>query len=68
MSIRKTYLPELKEIETFYERAGLEDFAKRYAKVEIFIGPSDSIDFINEKLEAYYSKDKKEMELVGRSV
>lgn len=78
MSIRKAFLPEINEIKKFYNDAGFDAFVKRYAKVEVFLGPSDSIDFINEKLEEYYSNDKKEIptnpeleklkELVGRSV
>lgn len=78
MSIRKAFLPEVNEIKKFYDDAGFDAFVKRYVKVEVFLGPSDSIDFINEKLEEYYAKDKKEMpikpeleklrDLVGRSV
>ncbi len=78
MSIRKAFLPELKEIKNFYDEAGFDMFVKRYIKVEVFIGPSDSIDFIHEKLEEHYANDKNKIpvnseleklkELVGRSV
>lgn len=67
MSIRKTYLPGLDKVKDFYNKVGVEAFVKRYEKVEVFIGPAESVDFINKIVDLYYLKDKKE-ELVKEAL
>tara|TARA_Y100000361_G_scaffold131864_1_gene128843 strand:- start:11 stop:196 length:186 start_codon:yes stop_codon:yes gene_type:complete len=54
MSIRRTYVGPLKDIKNYYEKAGKKEFIKRYEKVEVFIGPGESIDFINDILEEHF--------------
>jgi hypothetical protein len=52
MSINKVFLPELKELKEFLHLHGEERFYQRFIKNrEAFIGPSNSIKFIDEFIE-----------------
>lgn len=48
--IRKR-LPELEEIKQEYERDGHEKFYRIYSKYDTFMGPSESMDFLNSVFE-----------------
>ena len=51
MSIRKSHIPELDQVEKQYIMLGHNVFVKQYEKVEIFMGSIEGIDFIKSKLE-----------------
>lgn len=44
-------LPPLSEIKKEYEEKGHEEFVRIYIKYDTFIGPSESMDFLNEVFE-----------------
>lgn len=55
MSFNKKYLPELHVLEDAFKELGDDGFYIRYIKkCEAFIGPSESIDYINKFTEEYY--------------
>ena len=50
MSIRKSYVSDYEQVKNQYVLMGHNNFVKLYRKVEVFIGNTEAIDFINEKL------------------
>lgn len=48
--MNKCYIENLETLKKLYKEIGHEQFVNRYIKVDVFIGDSDSIDFVNEKL------------------
>lgn len=50
MSIRKSYVSDYEQVKNQYVLMGHNNFVKLYRKVEVFIGNTKAIDFINEKL------------------
>lgn len=46
MGLNKKYLPDLEKIKEEYEKSSPSDFIKKYSKYEVFIGPIESINFI----------------------
>ena len=50
MSIRKSYVSDYEQVKNQYVLMGHNNFVKLYKKVEVFIGNTKAIDFINEKL------------------
>ena len=61
MSINKRHVPSLKKVQEQYKEYGHKAFIKSWYKVEVFIGDSDGIQFIQDKLEGEFKKT------VGRS-
>jgi hypothetical protein len=54
MSINKIYLPELKVLEDTLSESGSQFFYFRYVRNrEVFIGSSESIEFINQFTKKY---------------
>ena len=51
----KRYVPELEVLESMTD----EEIWNRFKKVEIFIGSSDSIKYVNKVLNQYYEKNEK---------
>tara|TARA_B100000900_G_scaffold416279_1_gene451007 strand:+ start:17293 stop:17475 length:183 start_codon:yes stop_codon:yes gene_type:complete len=51
MSINKRHVPSLKMIKEQYNNIGHNSFIRYWAKVEVFIGSSEGIDFIYSKIE-----------------
>lgn len=61
MSINKIYLPELIDLKKYLKENGNTDFYNRYIrKREVFIGPVDSVDFIDEFCKNYIENVKVE--------
>lgn len=50
MSIRKSYVSDYEQVKNQYVLMGHNNFVKLYRKVEVFIGNTKAIDFINEKI------------------
>lgn len=51
MTYIKKRLPELEDIKQEYERDGHETFYRIYSKYDIFMGPSESMAFLNSVFE-----------------
>ena len=56
MSYVKVYLPELNELKERVE-SNYDKWIKFYAKHEGFVGSSESVDYLNKKLEEYYDNN-----------
>ena len=50
MGLNKRYLPELKELKEEYKTRGHEEFVRIHRKYEAFIGPIQSVNFVQKKL------------------
>lgn len=50
MSFNKKFLPELEEMKRLYESYGHERFIEIYSKADAFVGSTESIEFVKEKL------------------
>ena len=48
MSYVRKRLPELDELKKEYEDLGHEEFLRHYSKYDTFIGPSESMIFLNQ--------------------
>jgi len=46
----KCYINTLEEVTEEFNRKGLERFARKYKRYDVFIGDGDSIDFVEKKL------------------
>ena len=57
MSYVKVYLPELDELKERIN-SNNDKWIKFYAKHDTFIGSSESVDYLNKKLEEYYENKK----------
>ena len=57
MSYVKVYLPELDELKERIDSDN-DKWIKFYAKHDAFIGSSESVDYLNKKLEEYYESKK----------
>lgn len=53
MGFNKCYVQDLDKVKEQYEILGFEKFVKFYIKRDSFIGHSDSLDFIREKIKEY---------------
>ena len=53
MTFIKTYLPELKELK---ERLKSEKWINFYSKHDVYMGPVESVDYLNKFLSNYYKK------------
>ena len=54
MGFNKRYLPELDQLVDFLNTHGSYEFYNRFVKkTDAFIGPSDSVEFIDKFLESY---------------
>jgi len=51
MSINKRHVPSLEKVQEQYKEYGHKAFVKSWYKVEVFIGDSEGIEFINKKLD-----------------
>lgn len=56
MSFNKRFVRSLPEVKEEYFEQGHEEFVKIYKKADAFIGPSDSIDFIEARFKGPYKK------------
>lgn len=56
MSFNKKFIKPLPEVKDEYFRLGHEQFVNLYKKADAFIGPSDSIDFIQDRFKGPYTK------------
>ena len=56
MGFNKWYVPELKEVQQMYEEQGHTEFVKFLRRRDAFIGPPESIDFINQILKKEQEK------------
>ena len=50
MGFNIRYLPSLKELKKTYDRDGHEEFVRSYKRTEAFIGPSQSINFVQKMI------------------
>lgn len=50
MSYIKKYVDSLDKVKMEYERDGHDKFVRTYIKYDSYLGPSDAIDFIINKL------------------
>lgn len=57
MSYVKVYLPELDELVDRLD-SNKDKWIKFYAKHDTFIGSSESVDYLNKKIEEYYESKK----------
>lgn len=53
MGFNKCYVQDLDKVKEQYEVLGFEKFVKFYIKKDGFIGPSDSLNYVREKLKEY---------------
>lgn len=56
MGFNKWHVPELKEVQQMYEEQGHIEFVKFLRRRDAFIGPPESIDFINQILKKEQEK------------
>ena len=53
MSFNKKFIKPLKEVEAEFKEKGMDSFVQSYIKADAFIGPADSIRFIESKIEEH---------------
>ena len=53
MTMLYVYLPNVEQLKNELERVGLETFVKRYTSYESLSGSSESMRFVEEKVEEY---------------
>ena len=56
MGFNKWYVPDLPDLKEMYEDMGHSEFIKLAYRRDAFIGPTDSIDFINRLLKKEQEK------------
>lgn len=56
MGVNKKFLQELKKLKEEYSEKGRDEFIKKYQKADVFIGPSESINFLEKVLKSKKSK------------
>ena len=52
------HLPDIITLTNYFERVGVDTFAKKYAKYEAFIGDSEAIKFVEEKIKMWFELKK----------
>ena len=60
MGFNKKFVKPLLEVKEQLEKDGIDNFVRFYVKADVFIGPSDSIMFIDKVIESYYQKENDE--------
>ena len=53
MGMLYVYLPDVKQLQNELNQIGLETFVKRYTSYESLSGSSESMKFVEEKVEEY---------------
>lgn len=54
MGFNKKFVQPLDKVMEEFEEMGEKEFIRRYSKVDSFVGPTESIQFINTKITNFY--------------
>jgi len=53
MGFNHCYISSVENLQSEFERKGLEEFVKSYRKYDAITGPSESFKFLEEKIQEY---------------
>ena len=53
MGFNNCYLPDIDKLKQYYESVDLETFVNRFRKYDCWTGSSESLDFLEQKINEY---------------
>ena len=65
MGFNHCYISTIENLQKEFENVGLEVFVKRYRKYECLTGPSESMQFIEEKINFYNNMQSNRYNLIN---
>lgn len=65
MGFNKCYLPDIDKLKEYFDSVDLETFVNRYRKYDCWTGSSESLDFLEEKVNLYYNLKNNNINLIN---
>lgn len=55
MGFNNCYLPDIDKLKEYFDSVDLETFVNRFRKYDCWTGSTESLDFLEEKVNLYYN-------------
>lgn len=65
MGFNNCYLPDIDKLKEYFDSVDLETFVNRYRKYDCWTGSSESLDFLEEKVNLYYNLKNNNINLIN---